>query len=43
MSKGAKLNFNMENVCMIAADDQAKYLLGGYNNPNFVWGLTVDF
>ena len=43
MIKGAKLNFNMENVCMIAADDQAKYLLGGYNNPNFVWGLTVDF
>lgn len=39
----AKLQFNVENVCTIAKSKAAKYMLGGYVAPNYVWGLSFDF
>jgi hypothetical protein len=49
--ESARLQFNVENVFIIAADKKAKYLLDGYtrpnqdgyNRPNFVWGLYLGF
>lgn len=38
-----KLQFNIENLFTIAADHNAKYMLGGYNSPNYVWALHVNF
>ena len=38
-----RLSFNVENVFMIAKSKDAKYLLGGYQTPNFVFGLNVNF
>lgn len=38
-----RLNFNVENVFTIAKSKDAKYLLGGYQTPNFVFGLNVNF
>lgn len=43
MLKGARVQFNMENVFMLASDSRAKYLMGGYNKPNFVWGIYLNF
>jgi TonB-linked SusC/RagA family outer membrane protein len=39
----AKLQFNVENVLTIAKSKAAKYMLGGYTAPNYVWGLSFDF
>jgi hypothetical protein len=41
--ESARLQFNVENAFTIAADKNAKYLLGGYNRPNYVWGLYLGF
>jgi TonB-linked SusC/RagA family outer membrane protein len=41
--ESARLQFNVENAFTIAADKNAKYLLGGYNMPNYVWGLYLGF
>jgi hypothetical protein len=41
--ESARLQFNIENAFMIAADKNAKYLLDGYNRPNYVWGLYLGF
>ena len=41
--ESARLQFNVENAFTIAADKNAKYLLGGYNTPNYVWGLYLGF
>lgn len=38
----ARLQFNVENVCTIAKNKQAKYLLGGYTKPNYVLGIFFD-
>jgi len=38
-----RLNFNVENVFTMAKSKDAKYLLGGYQTPNFVFGLNVNF
>lgn len=38
-----KLQFNIENLFTIAANHNAKYMLGGYNSPNYVWALHVNF
>ncbi|MDR0737473.1 MAG: SusC/RagA family TonB-linked outer membrane protein [Prevotellaceae bacterium] len=40
---GARLQFNIENLVTFAKSEEAKYLLGGYNNPTFVWGLHLNF
>jgi hypothetical protein len=41
--ESARLQFNVENAFTMAADKNAKYLLGGYNKPNYVWGLYLGF
>jgi hypothetical protein len=41
--ESARLQFNVENAYTMAADKNAKYLLGGYNRPNYVWGLYLGF
>jgi TonB-linked SusC/RagA family outer membrane protein len=41
--ESARLQFNVENAYTITADKKAKYLLGGYNRPNYVWGLYLGF
>jgi hypothetical protein len=41
--ESARVQFNVENAFMIAADKTAKYLLNGYNRPNYVWGLYLGF
>lgn len=41
--ESARLQFNVENAFTIAADKKAKYLLGGYSMPNYVWGLYLGF
>ena len=38
-----RLQFNIENLCMLAANPTAKYLLGGYNKPSYVLGLHINF
>jgi TonB-linked SusC/RagA family outer membrane protein len=40
---GARLQFNIENLVTFAKSEEAKYLLGGYNNPTFVCGLHLNF
>jgi len=40
--KNARVQFNIENVCTFAKSSEAKYLLGGYNSPNYVLGLFFD-
>ncbi|MGS2763035.1 SusC/RagA family TonB-linked outer membrane protein [Sinomicrobium sp. M5D2P9] len=37
-----RINFNVENVFTIARSRDAKYLLGGYQTPNFVLGFNVN-
>ena len=39
----ARLQFNVENAVTFAKSTSAKYLLGGYNAPNYVFGLYLDF
>lgn len=41
--KNARVQFNVENLCTFAKSKEAKYLLGGYNAPNLVWGLYLNF
>lgn len=41
--QSVRLNFNIENVFMLAKSKDAKYLLGGYNTPNYVFGINVNF
>ncbi len=41
--KNARLQFNVENLYTFAFEKKAKYLLGGYNSPNYVWGLYLNF
>jgi TonB-linked outer membrane protein, SusC/RagA family len=41
--ESARLQFNVENAFTIAADKNAKYLLGGYNKPYYVWGIYLSF
>ncbi len=39
----ARFNFNVENVFTLANSRDAKFMLGGFNTPNFVFGLNVNF
>ena len=39
--ESARIQFNVENAFMIAADRNAKYLMGGFNRPNYVCGLYL--
>jgi TonB-linked SusC/RagA family outer membrane protein len=39
----ARLQFNMENVCTFAHSKAAKYMLNGYDSPNYVLGIYIDF
>ncbi len=39
----ARIQFNVENVATFARSASAKYLLGGYEAPNYVLGLYLDF
>lgn len=39
--RSARLQFNVENAFLIAADKNAKYLMGGYIKPNYVWSLQL--
>lgn len=41
--KNARIQFNVENLCTFAKSKEAKYLLGGFNAPNLVWGLYLNF
>jgi hypothetical protein len=41
--KDARLQFNVENVFMIAKSPEAKYMLGGYIKPSYVFGLYLNF
>lgn len=41
--KGAKVMLSAENVFLFAKSKEAKYLLGGYNQPNYVFSLTFNF
>lgn len=41
--RNARLQFNIENLMTIAESTEAKYLLGGYNSPNYVLGLYLNF
>ncbi|MDO4496660.1 MAG: TonB-dependent receptor, partial [Bacteroidales bacterium] len=43
MIKGARFNMNIENLATMASNKTAKYLMGGYEKPNFVWGINLDF
>lgn len=38
-----RLNFNIENLYTFAANKDAKYMLGGYNSPNYVFGVNLNF
>jgi hypothetical protein len=38
----ARVQFNVENVLTVAHSKSAKYMLGGYNAPNYVLGLFFD-
>lgn len=38
-----RFNFNIENVFTAAKSRDAKYLLGGFKSPNFVFGVNVNF
>jgi hypothetical protein len=41
--KSVRLNFNVENVFTLAKSKDAKYMLGGYRTPNYVFGINVNF
>ena len=38
-----RFNFNVENLYTFAANNDAKYMLGGYTAPNFVLGMNISF
>lgn len=38
-----RFNMNAENVYTFAKSRDAKYLLGGFRSPNFVFGVNVNF
>lgn len=40
---GARIQFNVENAAIWAFDSKARYNLGVYNSPNYVWGLYLNF
>ncbi|GAA4171693.1 SusC/RagA family TonB-linked outer membrane protein [Sphingobacterium ginsenosidimutans] len=39
----ARLQFNAENVAMFTKSSNAKYMLGGYRTPNYVFGAYLTF
>lgn len=39
----ARLQFNIENLAVIAFESKARYNLGAYTKPNYVWGLYLNF
>lgn len=39
----ARLMLGIEDLFMIAANKDAKYLMGGYNNPTYVMALNLNF
>ena len=39
----ARLQFNVENACVIAFDRDAGYMLGSKDKPNYVLGLYLNF
>lgn len=41
--KNVRLMAGMENLFTLCANKDVKYFLGGYNNPNLVFSLNVDF
>lgn len=41
--KQVKFRFSIENLATIAMDHKARYALGAYENPNFVFGLNLGF
>ena len=41
--QNVRLNFNVENVFTLAKSKDAKYMLGGYESPNYVFGINVNF
>lgn len=41
--KSARVQFNVENLFTIAKSKEAKYMIGGYENPNLVWGIYLNF
>ncbi len=41
--KNVRVMAGMENVFTLCANKDVKYFLGGYNNPNLVFSLNVDF
>ena len=41
--KNARIMLAAENLFMVAASPEAKYLLGGYNKPTFILGLYLNF
>lgn len=41
--KSARLQFNVENVAMFASNKTAKYLMNGYQRPNFVGSIHLGF
>lgn len=41
--KGARIMAAAENLFMVAASPEAKYMLGGYNKPTFILGVYLNF
>ncbi len=41
--QSVRFQFNVENAFTIAKSQNAKYLLNGYNSPNYVWGVYLAF
>jgi TonB-linked SusC/RagA family outer membrane protein len=41
--QSARLQFNVENVFMIAESSEAKYMLGGFIKPSYVGGIYINF
>ncbi|WP_241748750.1 SusC/RagA family TonB-linked outer membrane protein [Aestuariibaculum suncheonense] len=39
----ARMNFNVENAFTIAKSRDAKFMLNGFNAPNFVFGINLNF
>ena len=41
--EGARLQFNIENVVTWTKSKEAKYMLGGYAKPTYVWSVYLNF
>lgn len=41
--KNARIMIGMENVFTICKDKNVKYMLGGYERPNYMFGLNLNF